>query len=202
MPISFSTLACIDALAPQAVSGAQASARVIWVEEGDTSSFSSFLLVQKQNSERYISTLRADDGSLISNSDDLCEAFVLFTVISLPLYRIIPLLVMSCCPRFLRLCLLISFLLAKAFSDGRNLGESFRGWLMERLLVVMAFLWNFFYVKFWLVLGGDLVDVLNCCFTSGTMSPSQRRGVISLIFKKGDYLDPKNWRPIILSLET
>lgn len=29
-------------------------------------------------------------------------------------------------------------------------------------------------------------------------SLSQRRGVISLSFKKGDQLDPRNWRPITL----
>ena len=43
-----------------------------------------------------------------------------------------------------------------------------------------------FYVKFWSVLGIDLVDVLNSCYRSGAMTLSQRRGVISLTFKKGD----------------
>ena len=56
-----------------------------------------------------------------------------------------------------------------------------------------------FYVKFWDVLGADLVTVLNSCFDAGLLSPSQRRGVIiSLSFKKGDRLDPRNWRPISL----
>ena len=55
-----------------------------------------------------------------------------------------------------------------------------------------------FYLKSWPVLGPDLVSVLNSCFDAGVLSLFQRRGVISLSFKKGDRLDPKNWRPISL----
>ena len=55
-----------------------------------------------------------------------------------------------------------------------------------------------FYVKFWDVLGPDLVSVLNSCLVSGSLALSQRRGIISLSFKKGDRLDPRNWRPITL----
>ena len=55
-----------------------------------------------------------------------------------------------------------------------------------------------FYLKFWSLLGSDLVRVLNSCFSAGRLSHPQRRGVISLSFKKGDRLDPKNWRPISL----
>ena len=55
-----------------------------------------------------------------------------------------------------------------------------------------------FFVKFWDVLGLDLVDVLNLCYRSGSLSLSQRRGIISLVFKKEDRLDACNWRPISL----
>ena len=55
-----------------------------------------------------------------------------------------------------------------------------------------------FYIKFWDVLGEDLVCVLNSCYRDGILSLSQRSGVISLSFKKGDRLDIRNWRPISL----
>lgn len=40
-----------------------------------------------------------------------------------------------------------------------------------------------FYVKFWPVLGSDLVRVLNSCLVNRRLCKSQRRGVISLSFK-------------------
>ena len=55
-----------------------------------------------------------------------------------------------------------------------------------------------FFLKFWHILGQDLADVLNFSFQSGRLSRTQRRGVISLSFKKDDRLDPKNWRSISL----
>ena len=55
-----------------------------------------------------------------------------------------------------------------------------------------------FYVNVWPILRTDLVNVLNSCYLSGVMSLIQRRGLISLIFKKVDRLDPRNWRPITL----
>ena len=55
-----------------------------------------------------------------------------------------------------------------------------------------------FYVALWDVLGADLVEVLNASFQTGILPFSQRSALISLIFKKGDRLLHKNWRPISL----
>ena len=59
-----------------------------------------------------------------------------------------------------------------------------------------------FYVHFWSTLGPDLVSVYNDCFVSGRLSFSQRSGLITLLYKKGDKLDTKNFHssvPIIKS---
>ena len=55
-----------------------------------------------------------------------------------------------------------------------------------------------FYAVFWDLLGGDLVDVFNGSLEAGLLPSSQREALISLIFKKGDRLDHKNWRLISL----
>ena len=43
-----------------------------------------------------------------------------------------------------------------------------------------------FYIAFWAVLGSDQVEVLNYGFQHGQLSISQRRGLLSLIFKIGE----------------
>ena len=55
-----------------------------------------------------------------------------------------------------------------------------------------------FYVKFWHVLGADLVLSLTSSFYTVSPFLFQRRGLITPSFKQGDRLDLKNWRPITL----
>ena len=55
-----------------------------------------------------------------------------------------------------------------------------------------------FYQRFWLLLGEDYVEVMNFCFANQRLTPTQRSGVITLLHKRGDILDMKNWRSITL----
>ena len=55
-----------------------------------------------------------------------------------------------------------------------------------------------FYVVFWDLLGGDLVDDFNSSLETGLQPFSHLEPLIVLIFKKGDRLKHKNWCPISL----
>ena len=52
--------------------GAQVRARARWAEEGESSTAYFFRLEKKRATDRYISALRVDDGSLVTDKDGLC----------------------------------------------------------------------------------------------------------------------------------
>ena len=55
-----------------------------------------------------------------------------------------------------------------------------------------------FYKSFWSLIGGDVGDVLRDSLASGCLPLSCRRAVITLLPKKGDLQQLKNWRPVSL----
>ena len=55
-----------------------------------------------------------------------------------------------------------------------------------------------FYQVFWNEIGETVVNALNESFRKGQMSLSQRKGLITLIYKKGNSDELKNWRPVTL----
>ena len=54
------------------------------------------------------------------------------------------------------------------------------------------------YKDFWPLLCDKLALVHNYAFETGFLTVSQRRGIISLVFKKGDRTLLKNWKSISL----
>ena len=156
-----------------------------------------FRLEKKRSADRWIAALREDDGSIISSPDDLSRCLSsfysgLFTAAPTdPLIQLSFLNNISSTldPDQAALCkglLMLDECFSALQGMARHKAPALDGLPME------------FYLKFWNVLGGDLVSVLNSCFSSGSLSLSQRHGVISLTFKKGDRLDPCNWHPITL----
>jgi hypothetical protein len=55
-----------------------------------------------------------------------------------------------------------------------------------------------FYLHFWSILGEDFTAMINECYDLGCLTMSQRNGLITLLFKRGDRNNTKNWRPITL----
>ena len=55
-----------------------------------------------------------------------------------------------------------------------------------------------FYVTFWEEIKGYLLEVFNESLRTGKLPASLREGTISLLFKKGDKKEIKNWRPLTL----
>lgn len=55
-----------------------------------------------------------------------------------------------------------------------------------------------FFKVFWTVIGQDLLDVLNASISEGKLPLSCRRAVLTLVPKKGDLTDIKQWRPLSL----
>ena len=165
--------------------------RVRCVEDGEVSSAFFFRLEKKRAADRWVAALRQPDGTLVSSPSDLCSSFAKF-------YSL--LFSASCTDSNAQDSLLanISFFLspnqASECEGLLTLGECHSALLgMARCKTPGSDgLPMEFYIRFWEELGQDLVDVLNTCYASGSQSLSQQRGIISLVFKRGDRLDPRN----------
>ncbi|PFX11146.1 Transposon TX1 uncharacterized 149 kDa protein, partial [Stylophora pistillata] len=189
---ALSTLAALDR---ETARGAQVRSRIRWVEEGETSTSYFFRLERKRSVDRWIPALRDSGGSIVSSPEDLCltlNSFYSDLFSATPTDRhaqssLLSNLSFSLPPDQAETCegpLTTEECLAAIKGMAKNKAPGLDGFLAE------------FYLRFWGVLGRDLVNVLNHCFLSGSLALSKRPGIITLSFKKGDRLDPRNWCPI------
>ena len=160
------------------------------MEDGEVSSAFFFRLEKKRAAGRWVATLREPDDTLVSSPSDLCASFVTF-------YS--SLFYASSTDSRVQDSLLANI---SSFLSPNQAGQC-QGLLMlgecHSALLGMARrkapgsdgLPMEFYIPFWEVLGQDLVDLRNACYASGSLSLSQGRGFLSLVFKR-------NWRPITL----
>ncbi|PFX24301.1 Transposon TX1 uncharacterized 149 kDa protein [Stylophora pistillata] len=192
-----SALAALAALDRKTACGAQVRSRVRWVEEGELSTAYFFRLEKKRGVDRRIPALRTSGGSIISSPEDLCLTLNSFYSDLFSAFPTDPLAQTSLLSH-----LLSSLSLDQARECERPLTveecfEALKGMGKNKAPGVDGFPAEF-YLRFWDVVGRDQVSVLNACLHSGSLALSQRRGIIALAFKKGDRLDPRNWRPTSL----
>ena len=180
-----------------AAAGARVRARVKWAEEGESSSKYFFRQEKKRRAAQWCSALRKEDGTIASSISDICVAWSSFYS---SLFSAEPVdpgrqdhlfqhlestlpdeASMSCDGPLTE-----DELLAAVRGMARNKAPGLDGLPLE------------FYLSFWSLLALDLLSVLNCSFRDGHFPISLRSGVITLLFKKGDRLNPANWRPITL----
>ena len=191
------TLSKLASLDLTAAEGACIRSRTCWAEEGEASTSYFFCLEKTNGTEDWISAMKEPDGSVVGDVPSICNSWVSF-------YSTL----FSACPTNIdvqnRLLDNLSSPLPPPqayLCEGHLTTDE-----VHKALLGMAKrkspgsdgLPAEFYLAFWDILGSDLVEVLNASFDSGLLPFSLRGTLISLVFKKGDRLLHKNWRPISL----
>ena len=55
-----------------------------------------------------------------------------------------------------------------------------------------------FYQTYWYLINEDLLELFNYEFETFALTPSQHKGIITLLYKKGEREEIKNWRPLTM----
>ena len=154
-----------------------------------------FRLEKKRSADRCIFAPREPDGTIVSNIAGLCNSISSFYS---GLFSSEHTDAAACESLLSNICSTLTSVQASS-CDGSLSVDECRSALLgmaKRKAPGSDGLPMELYVKFWDLLGPDLVCVLNSGYRDGSLSLSQRSGVISLSFKRGDRLDIRNWRLI------
>ena len=168
-----------------------------WAEEGETSTKYFFRLAASRGMKRLFTGLRTAHGTIVHTLSGILYHWMLFYI---SLFAAIPLDRKEG----------DSFLDGLAFTLSSEDSLSCEGdvTLEECMKALNSFssskspgvdgLTYEFYRYFWEILGPDLLSVLNSAMQKRSLTLTQRTGIITLLHKKNDRLDMKNWGPITL----
>lgn len=180
-----------------AAQGALVRSRFINVTEMDAPSQFFFGLEKKNGQKKIIHSLRSSSGSAISDSSEIRKYAVSFYK---DLYK-------SELTEHPDVC--DSFYSGLPQMDAEANAKLEAQITMNELYTAMMSLQSGrapgidglpvdFYKSFWSVLGEDLLEVITDSLERGQLPLSCRRAVITLLPKKGDLQELKNWRPVSL----
>ena len=179
--------------------GAQIRSRAKWIEQGEKSTKFFFNLEKQNKAKNTIKKLKKEDGSLTHTDADIIEEGYkfyenLYMKENIPDQEIKTYLEESSQPKVLNVdeakCLEGKITLQeceialKSMKINKSPGSD--GIPTE------------FYQTFWTDIHPILIESLNCAYETGELSATQKRSILSLIFKKNDKQMLKNWRPISL----
>ena len=179
-----------------AVEGAMIRSKEQWIEMGEKPTRYFFQLENKHQSRNAISELHVNNTSIKADKNILqeCRDFYENLYTAEPVHLESQDWLLEQFDQFLtsddqalckgELTLTESFEAASQMSTNKSPGSD--GLPVE------------FYRCFWGLIGPDLAEILNYSFQHGSLSETQRRGIIRLLYKKEDPLELKNWRPISL----
>ena len=196
-PHDVSTLASLAKLDRTDAEAAKIRSRIRWAEDGEASTSYFMRLEKKRGAESWFSALKDDDDNVVTDLNGILDVWLsfyskLFSAESIDvdiqsemlsaLSGSVPQSDVAKCEGLFEPDEVLRAL--NGMARGKTPGSD--GLPVE------------FFIKFWDTLGTDLVEVLNSSYLDGFLPSSSCKGLITLIFKKGDRLDRKNWRPITL----
>ena len=180
--------------------GAIVRSKARWIEQGEKPTKYFFNLEKRNFNYKTVQAVKRSDGNTATNKEDILEEIEIFyknlytsSVVfeNMQFENFIDNLEIPRLPDLVSSELEGEITLQECkdilctFSRGKSPGED--GFTFE------------FYNCFFDLLGQDLVDCFNASYRAGEMSPSQRKGVITLIPKEDcDLSALSNWRPITL----
>lgn len=191
---SLASLAKLDLADAEA---AKVRSRVKWAEKGESCTSYFMRLEKKHGTESWFSAIKNVDGEVVSDLNGIIDVWLSF-------YS--SLFSAGSTNKEVQTEMLNSLSLSVPPSDVPKCEGLFSSDEVFRALNGMARgktpgsdgLPVEFFIKLWDVLGDYLVDVLNSSYCDGFLPSSSCKSLITSLFKKGDRLDRKNWRPISL----